>query len=189
MLLPRFCPLNIYEMSAWSRTIFVPLSLLWAHRPTIDTPSEWQIDELFLDGPSSLPTTMPQSEQLDELTSPSRINWNRIFTRLDAAWKGLERWKLTPFRGMAIRRAADWMIERFSDSDGLGAIFPPMVWSVVALKCLGYSDDAPILVQALEQLENLVISENGTDRLQPCHSPVWDTSIATIALQNWDWLV
>ena len=184
VLLPRFCPLNIYEMSAWSRTIFVPLSLLWAHRPRIDTPPEWKIDELFLHGPASLPTTMPQSGQLDELTSPGRINWNRIFTRLDAAWKGIERWRLTPFRGTAIRRAADWMIERFADSDGLGAIFPPMVWSVVALKCLGYSDDAPILVQALEQLENLVISENGTDRLQPCHSPVWDTAIATIALRD-----
>ena len=29
-----------------------------------------------------------------------------------------------------------------------------------------------------------MISENGTDRLQPCHSPVWDTSIATIALRD-----
>ncbi|GIS59886.1 MAG: hypothetical protein CM1200mP2_21110 [Planctomycetaceae bacterium] len=106
-----------------------PLSLLWAHRPHQHS-FRMENRKLFLDGPSSLPTTMPQSEQLDELTSPSRINWNRIFTRLDAAWKGLERWKLTPFRGMAIRRAADWMIERFADSDGLGAIFPPMVWSV-----------------------------------------------------------
>lgn len=184
VLLPRFCPLNIYEMSAWSRTIFVPLSLLWAHRPRIDTPPEWSIDELFLRGPASLPAAIPPSEQLDELTAPGRINWNRIFTQLDATWKQIERWKLIPFRGTAIRRAADWMIERFVDSDGLGAIFPPMVWSVVALKCLGYSNDAPILVQALEQLENLVISENDTDRLQPCHSPVWDTAIATIALRD-----
>jgi squalene-hopene/tetraprenyl-beta-curcumene cyclase len=30
ILLPKWAPFNIYEMSAWSRTIVVPLSLLWA---------------------------------------------------------------------------------------------------------------------------------------------------------------
>ena len=34
------------------------------------------------------------------------------------------------------------MIERFDDSEGLGAIFPPMIFSIVALKCLGYRDDS-----------------------------------------------
>jgi len=184
LLVPRFCPLNIYEMSAWSRTIFVPLSLLWAFQPRIDTPEAWSIDELFLRERTTLTASMPLSEQLDQLSTPGRLDWHGIFTRLDATWKRIEQWKLTPFRGMAIRKAAEWMIERFADSDGLGAIFPPMVWSVVALKCLGYSDDAPILRGALEQLENLVISENDTDRIQPCHSPVWDTAIATIALRD-----
>ena len=184
LLLPRFCPMNIYEMSAWSRTIFVPLSLLWAFQPRIDTPEGWSIDELFLGEPATLPAGMPRSEQLDQLTTPGRLDWHRIFARLDAAWKRIERWKLIPFRGTAIRKAAGWMIERLTDSDGLGAIFPPMVWSVVALKCLGYSRDAPILRNALEQLEGLVISENAPDRLQPCHSPVWDTAIATIALRD-----
>ena len=28
-------------------------------------------------------------------------------------------------------------------SDGLGAIFPPIVWSIIALRCLGYADDSP----------------------------------------------
>ena len=35
------------------------------------------------------------------------------------------------------------MRDRFDRSDGLGAIYPPMVWSIVALKCLGYPDDSP----------------------------------------------
>ena len=184
VLVPRSCPLNIYEMSAWSRTIFVPLSLLWAFRPRIDTPVDWSIDELFLGTPAALPATMPPCEQLDQLSAPSRLNWHALFSRLDTTWKQLERWKLIPLRGMAIRKASEWMIERFAESDGLGAIFPPMVWSVVALKCLGYSNDAPILLRALEQLEELVISEDDTDRLQPCHSPVWDTAITTIALRD-----
>ena len=30
------------------------------------------------------------------------------------------------------------MLEHFEDSDGLGAIFPPMIYTVIALHCLGY---------------------------------------------------
>ena len=37
MLLPKWCPFNIYEMSSWSRQILVPLSLMWAFRPPAET--------------------------------------------------------------------------------------------------------------------------------------------------------
>src|SRR5438046_1854352 len=30
ILLPSWAPFNVYEMSAWSRTIVIPRSLLWA---------------------------------------------------------------------------------------------------------------------------------------------------------------
>src|SRR3954454_10843865 len=33
VLLPKWSPINIYRMSAWSRTILVPLSIMWASRP------------------------------------------------------------------------------------------------------------------------------------------------------------
>src|SRR5206468_7087165 len=33
VLLPKWSPINIYRMSARSRTIMVPLSILWAHPP------------------------------------------------------------------------------------------------------------------------------------------------------------
>jgi len=39
---PEWCPFNIHEMSAWSRTILVPLSLLWAFRPQHHLPEETQ---------------------------------------------------------------------------------------------------------------------------------------------------
>ena len=46
-------------------------------------------------------------------------------------------------RRKALAAAERWMLDRFDQSDGLGAIYPPMVWSIVALKCLGYPDDSP----------------------------------------------
>ena len=42
-------PFNIYEMSAWSRTIVIPLSLLWAFKPQRKLPEQYRIDELFVD--------------------------------------------------------------------------------------------------------------------------------------------
>jgi squalene-hopene/tetraprenyl-beta-curcumene cyclase len=64
----------------------------------------------------------------------------------------------------------------------LGAIFPPMIYTVVALRCLGVADDAPEMRWALRQLDDLMIEEGDAIRLQPCVSPVWDTALALNAL-------
>ena len=76
------------------------------------------------------------------------------------------------------------MLEHFENSDGLGAIFPPMIYTVVALECLGYDDDSPSVQWAWRQLDDLLIEEGDRVRMQPCVSPVWDTAIATIALAD-----
>jgi squalene-hopene/tetraprenyl-beta-curcumene cyclase len=184
MFIPKWAPFNIYEMSAWSRTILVPLSLLWAFKPSRQLPPELGIRELFIDSPESLSACNPPSQALDAMTRSTRLNWDKIFRHIDATIKLFERWHIRPLRKQAIRLAADWMIERFKDSDGLGAIFPPIIWSVVALKCLGHDDKSPLVQQALEELDKLSIAENDTVRLQPCKSPIWDTAIATIALRE-----
>ena len=142
MLVPKWAPFNIYEMSAWSRTIIVPLSILWAYKPVRKLPAELGISELFRGRVEDLPVTMPRSEQLDGLTWVARIDWEAFFRRIDLALKFVDRWRLSPLRSLAVRRAEKWMCERFEKSDGLGAIFPPIVWSVVALKCLGHAEDS-----------------------------------------------
>jgi squalene-hopene/tetraprenyl-beta-curcumene cyclase len=76
------------------------------------------------------------------------------------------------------------MLEHFENSDGLGAIFPPMISTVIALECLGYDRDSAVVQWALRQLEELIIEERGAVRLQPCLSPIWDTAITTIALAD-----
>jgi squalene-hopene/tetraprenyl-beta-curcumene cyclase len=183
-LLPSWSPINIAEMSAWSRTIVVPLSLLWAFQPVTRLPAEHHIDELFLTSPAELPVSMPRCENLDHTAVRTFIDWDAVFRGLDRAWKQLERLRVKPLRRRAIDRAARWMIDRLEESDGLGAIFPPIIWSIVALRCLGYAEDHPLVLQQLRELEALTISEGDTDRLQPCKSPVWDTAIALLALRE-----
>ena len=78
-------------------------------------------------------------------------SWGNFFLGVDAVYKAAERLGLLgPFRRIAVEKAAAWMRERFRDSDGLGAIFPPMIYTVVALRCLGVADDAPEMRWALE---------------------------------------
>ncbi len=72
----------------------------------------------------------------------------------------------------------------FEGSEGLGAIYPPMIWSIVALGCLGYEEDSPELERCFEHLHGLVLEDETSDtvRVQPCKSPVWDTALTMRAL-------
>ena len=47
-------------------------------------------------------------------------------------FKKLERFRLTPQRRRAVRRAGAWVRERTEDRDGLGAIFPQISYDAVS---------------------------------------------------------
>jgi squalene-hopene/tetraprenyl-beta-curcumene cyclase len=66
----------------------------------------------------------------------------------------------------------------------LGAIFPPIIFSLVALRALGYADASPEMLYCHRELEKLLVENqsSGALRVQPCKSPVWDTAIALRAL-------
>ena len=66
------------------------------------------------------------------------VSWTRFFLGLDRVLKWLDRRVPAAWRRPAIRAAHRWMLEHFENTDGLGAIFPPMIYAVIALKCLGY---------------------------------------------------
>ena len=176
ILLPHWFYFHIYAMSAWSRTIFVPLSIVWAHKPVRQLPETMSIRELFLDDPSIPRLPHPKAS--------GWFRWTNLFLRVDRWIKRLERWGLTPLRRRAIRKATEWMRERYVDSDGVGAIFPPMVYNAIALRCLGIADSDPEMIWAMKQIEDLMILEGDSLRLQPCFSPVWDTALSLIALAD-----
>lgn len=187
ILLPLWAPFNIYEMSAWSRTIIVPLSLLWACQPKSALPPEHRIDELYATPEKSLPRKIGGVNQ--EGVVRGWINWTKFFQRVDGMIKLVERLGFKPFRQRSVKLCEEWILQRLDKSDGLGAIFPPIIWTIIGLRCLGHKDDSPVIQSQVAELEKLVIRDvdaNGAAkvRLQPCLSPVWDTAIATIALRD-----
>lgn len=178
VLLPNWSPINVYRISAWSRTIFVPLAIVWAYRPTSDLDSRFGIRELFLQEPENWPPLSSPEKQAGVRASA----WRLFFRSVDSALKLFERLRFRPLRRRALRVAEAWILERFQASDGLGAIFPPIVWSVIALRCRGYSTESTEVSECLQQLSALILEEDDTVRLQPCKSPVWDTAISLRAL-------
>ena len=181
MLLPKWCPVNLYAVSTWSRTIIVPLSIVWAKQPVRRIEPERGIRELFFKEPEHWPPL-----RCPGLSGGTGFwSWDHFFRAVDKLVKWCERHRLLPLRRRAIRAAQRWMIERFQRSDGLGAIFPPIVFSLVALRSLGYPDDSPEVRYCHRQLEDLVLEDaaTGSIRVQPCKSPVWDTAIVLRALR------
>ena len=180
ILLPRWFTFDIYEMSSWSRAIFVPLSIVWAHKPYRPVQEGAGIEELF-HHPDHRPRVTEVQQTREELSRRER-RWRRFFFFVDQFLKTFERTRMLPLRRKALRRAEAWVRERLVKSDGLGAIFPSIVNTVVAFRCLGYGVDDPAISQSLAELEKLEIDDGETLHLQPCLSPVWDTAQAVSAL-------
>jgi squalene-hopene/tetraprenyl-beta-curcumene cyclase len=181
VLFPNWFWFNIYEISSWSRAILVPLSIGYAKKPFKKIPEEMGIRELFAEPPTRKNVRLPWAKKA--------VSWRNFFLAIDRFVHWCERIHIRPLRSLALKRAEKWMLERFERSEGLGAIYPSMMNAIIALRCLGYSLDDPLVIRAMDQFENLGIEEDGvadhsepTFRMQPCKSPVWDTAYALYAL-------
>ncbi len=183
VLAPKWFYFNIYEISSWSRAILVPLSIAYAKKPFKKIPAERAIDELFVGGRDKASLKLRWNR--DKI-----VSWRNFFLLLDRMVHWAERVHIRPLRAMALRRAEKWMLERFEMSDGLGAIYPAMMNAIIALRVLGYSEDDPHFIRAMDEFEKLGIDEpegtpdyvEPTFRMQPCVSPVWDTAQMVYAL-------
>jgi len=174
MFLPTWSYVNIYAMSSWTRTIVVPLTIFSAYKPVRQLPPDLGIAELFV---------KPQDTPLwPHQPSKRWFTAANFFLAVDRCVKWLEKWGPQAVRTAAIQKASAWMRQHFADSAGVGAIFPPIIYTIISLHCLGYRDDSPEMIYALKQLDDLMIEEKDSLRVQPCFSPVWDTALALGAL-------
>ena len=71
---------------------------------------------------------------------------------------------IRPLRKLALKRAEKWMLERLEMTDGLGAIYPAMLNAIIALRCLGYSEDDPQVIRARDEFEKLGIEQPANAR-------------------------
>ncbi len=172
ILLPRWFPIHISKVSYWSRTVMIPLLVLYTQRVQARNPRGIDIQELF--------TTPPERER-DYF--PVRSTLNRLFLYMERSVRVFEPLIHAVFRKRAINKIRDWMAERLDDG-GLGAIFPAMINAYEAMEHLGFAADHPLTLQARQALEDLLVDKDGASYCQPCNSPIWDTAISCLAMQQ-----
>jgi squalene-hopene/tetraprenyl-beta-curcumene cyclase len=174
VLLPKWCYFNLYNVSAWTRTMILPLGIVTTLRPVRTLKPEQGISELYLD--------MAAANRMSEPLRGLPRNWRSIFLRIDQFLKTYNRSPLSSLRERAMKKAEQWLLHHLDDSEGLGAIFPPMVYILIVFRAMGYPDDHPRVVKAQQGLRDFFIRAGDQIRIQPCVSPIWDTGIATHAL-------
>ncbi len=171
MLLPPWFPFHMSKVSYWSRTVIVPLLVLYAHKPTAANPRRVDVRELF--------TAPPERERR---YFPVRSKLNRVILTAERVGHRLE-WMIPDrLRRRALARATEWMSERCRGEGGLGAIFPAMVNAYLALQLEGHGRDHPLVITQRRAIDDLVIDDGEEAWVQPCVSPVWDTGLACLAL-------
>jgi squalene-hopene/tetraprenyl-beta-curcumene cyclase len=158
----------LYEMSSWTRSIIVPLSIVQARGSNRCAPAGFTLEELIIPGVS--------------LALPKRKGLSVLFHHLDRVFKVWEKRGSERVRGAAIREAERWILARTRYTEGLGAIYPAMMYFIMALDALAYPADHPDRVEAIRHFESLLIETEDRFVFQPCVSPIWDTAIAAFAM-------
>jgi squalene-hopene/tetraprenyl-beta-curcumene cyclase len=184
-LAPQWFYFNLYAVSYWSRAVIIPLLIVFAHRPLCPIPQEQGIDELYVQPPKDVDYAHVPPLHRD----PAILSWRNFFVWIDGLLRLYEMFPVKTLRRKALKKAQNWMIQHMDGEGGLGAIYPAMANSLVALQALGYSTDHPLVQKALGEIEALEIYSNPVNgitptmlHLQPCHSPVWDTALTVNAL-------
>ncbi|MCX7084733.1 MAG: squalene--hopene cyclase [Methylococcales bacterium] len=173
MLFPSWFPFHLDKVAYWSRTVMVPLFIICTLRAKAKNPKNINILELFV--------THPDEEQH---YFPERTVLNKVFLGLDLL--GRKTRPLIPAKAheLAISKAKDWIIERLNGEDGLGGICPAMMGAYQALLLLGMSKDDELMITAKKAIDKLLVINENDAYCQPCLSPVWDTGLAALALQE-----
>jgi squalene-hopene/tetraprenyl-beta-curcumene cyclase len=173
MLLPRWFPFHLDKVAYWSRTVMVPLFILCTRKPVAKNPRNVDIRELF---------NVPPESERDYFRRAGFVA--KAFLAADRIGRLLDPLIPARMRETATRRAETWMLERLNGEDGLGAIFPAMVNALEVMAILGYPADDPRRLTAKRALQKLLVVGPSSAYCQPCVSPIWDTALASLAMQE-----
>ncbi len=174
MLLPKWFPFHLDKVSYWARTVIVPLLIIQLYKPGPASSKGLSIAELFVEPPETVRDWARGEHQKEP--------WTTIFSWIDRVLRVVEPYFPEVTRKRAIRLAERFILARLNGVDGLGAIFPSMLNSLLVFDLLGYERDHEATRLARESIERLLVVHETEAYCQPCVSPVWDTALACHAL-------
>ncbi len=174
ILFPKWFPFHIDKVSYWSRTVMVPLSILCSLKVKARNPKKIQVRELFVIPP----------EQETGYFAHVKTPIGKIVHVLERVGMRLERFIPSQIRQRALEKALAWSLERRNGKDGLGGIFPAMVNLYEAMDTLGIPAEDPRRQTAKKAMQKLLVHRDHESYCQPCLSPVWDTGLVAMTLQE-----
>ncbi|MFA5982627.1 MAG: squalene--hopene cyclase [Methylococcaceae bacterium] len=174
MLLPKWFPFHIDKVSYWARTVMVPLSILCTYRVKARNPHKIHVQELFVTPPAQ------EKKYFSHVKTPL----GKSILVVEKLARLLEPLIPTFIRRKATAKAQDWFIQRLNGYDGLGAIFTAMVNAYEAMDLLGYPKDHEKCVIARAAIDRLLVIKDDIAYCQPCVSPIWDTGLVSLTLQE-----
>lgn len=176
MMLPEWAYFNIFEFSSWSRATIIPLSIVMSENPVRKLPPRARIQELFVRPPRPSDYSFSRQDGI--------VSWKNFFIGVDHLLKIYESSPIRPLKKKSVALAEQWVLDHQEPSGDWGGIQPAMINSILALHCLGYANDHPAVVNGLEALANFCIEDEESLVLQSCVSPVWDTALVMVAIQE-----
>jgi squalene-hopene/tetraprenyl-beta-curcumene cyclase len=153
----------------------VPLFILCTLEAKAKNPQQISILELFVLHPDK-----------EKHYFPERTLLNKFFLILDKIGRVTRPLIPKKMHQLAIKKAEQWIVERLNGEDGLGGIFPAMVNAYEALLLLGYDKNHSYVKTAKQAIDKLLVVKDHEAYCQPCLSPVWDTGLTALALQEVD---
>jgi len=176
MLLPKWFPFHIDKVAYWSRTVMVPLFILCTYKVKARNPDKVGVAELFVTPP----------EQEKNYFSHVKTPLGKLVLLVERMGRLMEPLIPDSVRRKATARASDWFLARLNGYDGLGGIFTAMVNAYEAMDYLGFPADNEQRRIAREAIDRLLVIKDDIAYCQPCVSPIWDTGLASLALQEVD---
>lgn len=199
MLAPKGSPFHILEFSYWSRTVIIPLTILFHEKKMTEV--DFDLDELYLHPKDKTNFEFPIPRAVDDswylrrpLLDWKWLRWDQIFVSLTQAANLYEkRMPVKPLRKAALEKARQWILDHQDEEGDWGGIVPAMMNAVMALHAEGMSKNEPAIAKGMDALKRLTRGlsadirphaheDASTATLQSCVSPVWDTALATLGL-------
>lgn len=176
IFLPNWFYFHIYEFASWSRATIMALIVVLSTQPVCAVPESASLAELYV---------QPREPRASRVGKIDRLwSWKGFFLLADRFFKTWERLPFQPRRRQALRRVEKWIVEHQEADGSWGGIMLPWIYSLMALKSLGYPPDHPVIARGMAGLEDFIIEDEDTLLLQPSVSPIWDTAWASLALRE-----
>ncbi len=178
IFLPRWFYINIYDFASWARATIMAFSIIISLKPVFRIEENRNIFDLYTDRKNFNGTGPLRERRTGTLGS--------MFLMLNRALKVWDRMPgtLKLGRKTAVKRVEKWVLDHQEEDGSWGGIMLPWLFSLIALKYLGYKNSHPVMKKGLAGLEDFVIEDSNEFLLQPATSPIWDTAWAIIALRR-----